>query len=180
MIKFVRFEHQPSEFAFKVVAIPAPQPDQVDSGHLAEEPADYAVISEAGMNSIDRSVTSKSRGIAQRLFRGNLLRLWSGSCAVTSVREPRVLRSSHIKPWVDSNAQEKVDRFNGLPLIPNLDALFNEGLISFRNDGRMWVSNDWHPSDKRRMHITSNLRLRAIHQESMPYLEFHRDVKFKR
>jgi len=36
---------------------------------LAEEPADYAVLSEAGMNSIDRAVTTKSRGIAQRLFR---------------------------------------------------------------------------------------------------------------
>jgi hypothetical protein len=81
---------------FNVVAI-APALAPAESMQLAEEPADYAIISEAGMNSIDRAITAKSRGIAQRLFRGNLLRLWQGSCAVTSVQEPRVLRSSHIK-----------------------------------------------------------------------------------
>jgi predicted restriction endonuclease len=147
---------------------------------LAEEPADYAIISEAGMNSIDREVTTKSRGIAQRLFRGNLLRLWQGSCAVTSVQEPRVLRSSHIKPWTTSNVREKVDHFNGLLLVPNLDTLFNEGLISFQDDGRMLVSDDWQAGDKRRMHITSDLHLRKVHPESRPYMEFHRDVLFKR
>lgn len=132
------------------------------------------------MNSIDRAVTTKSRGIAQRLFRGNLLRLWQGSCAVTSVQEPRVLRSSHIKPWTNSNVQEKVDHFNGLLLVPNLDALFNEGFISFRDDSQMLVSPDWRADDQRRMHVTPDLHLRAVHSESRPYLEFHRDVMFKR
>ena len=132
------------------------------------------------MNSIDRAVTTKSRGIAQRLFRGNLLRLWQGSCAVTSVQEPRVLRSSHIKPWANSNVQEKVDHFNGLLLVPNLDALFNEGLISFKDDGRMLISPDWRADDQRRMHVTPDQHLRAVHSESRPYLEFHRDVMFKR
>lgn len=178
MVRCNRFTDRPSEFVFKVVAIAAElvpgKPTQV-----AEEPADYAVISEAGMNSIDRAVTIKSRGIAQRLFRGNLLRLWQGSCAVTSVQEPRVLRSSHIKPWAKSSLQEKVDHFNGLLLVPNLDALFNEGLISFRNDGRILVSSDWRPNDQRRMHITPDLRLRTVHPESQPYLEYHRDVMFE-
>ena len=179
MIRCNRFTDQPSSFVFNVVAIAAVLAP-AEPMLLAEEPADYAVISEAGMNSIDRAATTKSRGIAQRLFRGNLLRLWQGSCAVTNVQEPRVLRSSHIKPWVDSNVQEKVDHFNGLLLVPNLDALFNEGLITFRNDGRMLVSPDWQNDDQRRMHITPDLQLRKIHPESRAYLEFHRDVRFKR
>jgi hypothetical protein len=181
MVRCNRFTDRPSVFVFNVVAIAAElAPAEPMQLALAEEPADYAVISEAGMNSIDRAVTTKSRGIAQRLFRGNLLRLWQGSCAVTSVQEPRVLRSSHIKPWADSNVQEKVDHFNGLLLVPNLDALFNEGLITFRNDGRMLVSPDWQDNDKRRMHITTDLQLRKVHPESHAYLEFHRDVRFKR
>ena len=121
-----------------------------------------------------------ANGIAQRLFRGNLLRLWEGACAVTGVREPRVLRSSHIKPWAEATVQEKVDHFNGLLLVPNLDSLFNEGLISFKNDGRMLVSTDWRPDDQRRMHVTTELHLRSVHAESQPYLEFHRDVLFER
>lgn len=179
MVRSQRYTDKPSEFVFNVVALAA-KLTPAEPMHLAEDPVDYAVISEAGMNSIDRQVTTKSRGIAQRLFRGNLLRLWQGSCAVTSVQEPRVLRSSHIKPWADSNVQEKVDHFNGLLLIPNLDGLFNEGLISFRDDGRVLVSQDWRADDQRRMHITSELRLRTVHRESCGYLEYHRDVLFKR
>jgi len=179
MVRCNRFTDRPSEFVFNVVTIAA-ELAPAASMQVAEEPADYVVISEAGMNSIDRAVTSKSRGIAQRLFRGNLLRLWQGACAVTSVQEPRVLRSSHIKPWTNSNVQEKVDHFNGLLLVPNLDTLFNEGLISFRDDGRILVSPDWHTNDQRRMHITPDLHLRTVHPESWPYLEFHRDVMFER
>ena len=177
MVRCSRHSDQPSEFVFNVMAIVIES--SAEAMQLAEEPVDYAVISEAGLNSIDREVTAKSRGIAQRLFRGNLLRLWQGACAVTSVQEPRVLRSSHIKPWTDSNVQEKVDHFNGLLLVPNLDALFNEGLISFQNDGRILVSSDWQADDKRRMHITADLHLRTVHSESRPYLEFHRDMLFE-
>jgi len=179
MIRCQRFADKPSQFVFNVAAL-ASKASADEPMQLAEEPADYAVISEAGMNSIDRAVTAKSRGIAQRLFRGNLLRLWQGTCAVTSVQEPRVLRSSHIKPWSASNVQEKVDHFNGLLLIPNLDALFNEGLISFKDDGHILVSDDWRSDDKRRMHINSDLHLRRVHSESKSYLEYHRDVMFER
>lgn len=178
MIRCQRSTDRPSEFVFNVVAL-AGKLTTSEPMKLSEEPVDYAVLSEAGMSSIDRAVTTKSRGIAQRLFRGNLLRLWQGSCAVTSVQEPRVLRSGHIKPWADSNVQEKVDHFNGLLLIPNLDALFNKGLISFQNDGRMLVSQDWRADDNRRMHITPDLHLRTVHPESCRYLEYHRDVVFE-
>lgn len=178
MVRCQRYTDRPSEFVFTVVAL-AEKLATYQPMQLSEEPVDYAVLSEAGMNSIDRAVTTKSRGIAQRLFRGNLLRLWEGSCAVTSVQEPRVLRSSHIKPWADSSVQEKVDHFNGLLLIPNFDALFNEGLISFQNDGRVIVSQEWRADDKRRMHITPDLRLRTVHPESCRYLEYHRDVVFE-
>jgi hypothetical protein len=179
MVRCERFTDRPSEFVFNVVAIAA-EVASTESIQLAEEPADYAVISEVGLNSIDHAVTAKCRGIAQRLFRGNLLRLWQGACAVTNVQEPRVLRSSHIKPWSESSVPEKVDHFNGLLLVPNLDALFNEGLITFRNNGRVLISSDWRSDDQRRMHVTQELGLRSVYAESRSYLEYHRDVVFKK
>lgn len=178
MLRCNRFTDRPSEFVFSVVSI-SDKLTAVGTMQLAEDPVDYAVISKAGLNSIDREVTTKSRGIAQRLFRGNLLRLWQGACAVTSVQESRALRSSHIKPWSIADAQEKVDHFNGLLLVPNLDTLFNEGLITFRDNGQILVSPDWKHDDQRRMHITPNLHLRTVYPESFPYLEFHRDVVFE-
>jgi hypothetical protein len=179
MIRCNRFGDRPSEFVFRVVAI-TPTDDPEEPSSVVEEAADYAVLTEAAMNSIDRVVSSKSRGIAQRLFRGNLLRLWQGACAVTNVQEARVLRSSHIKPWTRSDVREKIDHFNGLLLVPNLDALFNEGLITFRDNGRIMISPDWRADDKRRMCVTHDLGLRTVHPQSRPYLEFHRVVLFKR
>lgn len=177
MLRCDRFTDRPSEFVFNVLAMSA-RFTSGESLYVAEDPADYAVISKAGVGGIDRKFATKSRGIAQRLFRGNLLRLWQGSCAVTGVQEPRVLRSSYIKPWSKSNVDEKTDHFNGLLLIPNLDTLFNEGLITFCDNGRMLVSPDWREADQRRMYITPDLTLRVVHPESFRYLEFHRDVVF--
>jgi putative restriction endonuclease len=179
VVRCEQFTDRPSEFVFKLLEVGIDSDPPV-SAKLAEEPADYAVLSDAGLKGINRGVMTKSRGIAQRMFRGNLLRLWQGSCAVTNVQEPLVLRSSHIKPWATSSVEEKVDHFNGLLLVANLDALFNEGLISFRDDGRILVSGHFRNDDQRRMHITPELRLRAVHPKSSPYLEFHRDTKFGR
>jgi predicted restriction endonuclease len=93
-------------------------------------------------------------------------------------REPRVLVAAHIKPWSKAAPQEKVDHYNGLLLVPNLDALFDEGLISFRDNGAVILSNQWSPDDQRRMHITQDTHLRHVHPESRPYLEYHRDQRF--
>jgi len=178
MILCDRFTEKPSQYVFQLAASKA-ENMTLEPLRLSETPTEYLAISEAGRDSIDREVLAKNRGIAQRVFRGNLLRLWRGACAVTSVQEPRVLRASHIKPWVKSDEKEKVNHFNGLLLVPNLDALFNEGLISFRDNGGVLLSTDWKADDKRRMHVSSDLSLRAVHPESASFLEYHRDIVFK-
>lgn len=167
---------RPSEFVFKVAAV-AVEPVALGD-RVAEETAEYGVITNAALSSIDKQVLTKSRGIAQRVFRGNLLKLWEGSCAVTGVEEPRVLRSSHIKPWSKSSPTEKVDHLNGLLLVPNLDALFNEGLITFRDDGTVDVSNHLRREDQRRMHIGDHTRLRQVFPGMTAYLEYHREHVF--
>lgn len=169
---------RPSEFVFQLLDVERGH-ESAMSSNLEEESADYAVLSAAGYKNINREVKIKSRGVAQGVFRGNLLRLWQGSCAVTQVQEPRVLRSSHIKPWSLSNVEEKVDHFNGLLLVANLDALFNVGLISFRESGKILISSGLCEKDQRRMSLTADLQLRAIHSDSAKYLEFHRDTQFE-
>jgi len=170
---------KPSEFIFKIASMASPLEYEEKHSRLAEEAADYRVASAAALNSIDRRILTKSRGIAQDVFRGNLLKLWDGSCAVTGVRETRILRSSHIKPWSKATVAEKVDHFNGLLLIPNLDTLFNDGFITFQSDGAVSISNKWDRADQQRMHIESNLHLLKVIPESQAYLEYHRDVVFR-
>ena len=40
--------------------------------------------------------------VGQDVFRDALMVYWDGRCAVTGVREPRLLRASHIKPWANA------------------------------------------------------------------------------
>lgn len=174
---WLRHEGRPSEFVFRIASLGA----ETSGGTLlvAEGEEDYRILSARAVNGIDRQVVARTRGIAQRVFRGNVFRLWDGACAVTGVREPSVLKAGHIKPWAEARIEEKGDHFNGLLLIPNLDTLFDEGLISFREDGSVMVSNRWDREDQRRMHITPDLHLRNVFAESQPYLEYHRNVRFK-
>ena len=169
----------PSEFVFKVVSLNISD-SYLQQQAVADIKTDYKVATETSLNAIDREILTRSRGFAQRLFRGNLFRLWDGACAVTGVREPKVLKASHIKPWTKSEVIEKVDHFNGLLLIPNLDSLFNEGLISFKDDGDVMVSNKLDREDGRRMCITDSLHLKQVFTETKPYLDFHRSMLFNK
>ena len=92
----------------------------------------------------DRSATTKRLLIdarrGQGAFRSNVLKEWSGSCAVTGTSVGAAIRASHIRPWRDSNDEERLDPQNGLPLVATLDALFDRYLISFTDSGVMIIS----------------------------------------
>ena len=180
---------KPSEFVFKVISF-APaniiKPyEELPSGEAIADmqDADDAVygmaMTEAGLNSIDREVIATSRGMGQRFFRGSLLKLWHGECAVTGTQNPEVLKASHIKPWRSSDVPEKLDPFNGLLLIPNLDTLMDTGLISFADTGRILISPELRDSDCNRLHIHGDLHLRSVHPQTQPYLDFHRAKRFR-
>lgn len=70
--------------------------------------------------------------------------VWGGRCAVTGVDVPPLLTASHIKPWRAATNPERLDPYNGLLLLPQYDRLFDRGLITFADDGRMQVSEAFH------------------------------------
>ena len=68
-------------------------------------------------NKSDLTITQKENLILCRIgqgnFRNKLIKLW-GKCSVTGFRETSFLIASHIKPWKDSEPNERLDEFNGL------------------------------------------------------------------
>jgi predicted restriction endonuclease len=52
------------------------------------------------------------------------------------VMKEHFLIASHVKPWSESNHQERLDVNNGLLHCPNHDDLFDKGYISFIKMGR--------------------------------------------
>ena len=114
----------------------------------------------------------------QDSFREELVKYWQG-CAVTGFKKVEFLVASHIKPWKDSNNQERLDKFNGLLLLPNLDKLFDSGYISFNENGRMLCSRYLSSEEKGLLGIVDTMSLIYIDERHKPYLKYHREECFK-
>lgn len=126
---------------------------------------------------VDRQALINTR-IGQGTFRTIVLRLWDYQCAVTGVSTLATIRASHIKPWSKSSKTERLDPYNGLPLVATLDALFDEGLITFNDRGLMLVSPQM-PIDDAKVLGLANQRLRhRPHKRSKGFLQYHRDQVF--
>ncbi|MDO8476054.1 MAG: HNH endonuclease [Candidatus Rokubacteria bacterium] len=119
--------------------------------------------------------------IGQDIFRRGLLEYWDGSCAITGLSMPDLLRASHIKPWVDCGSDaERLDVFNGFLLAPHLDAVFDAGFISVAEDGSVLLSNVL-PADARAiLGLELPLKVRGLHHAHERYLLWHRAKVFRK
>jgi predicted restriction endonuclease len=131
-------------------------------------------------NQPQESETEKQNLILSRIgqgkYRKKLIEYWK-CCSVTKYPEVTLLIASHIKPWNKSNNFEKLDAFNGLLLIPNIDKVFDNGLITFKNDGTIITSTLFNsPLD---LGITTDMKI-ELNKEHKPYLEYHRDCVFRK
>lgn len=126
----------------------------------------------------EREALRKSR-IGQGRFRKALIDCWKGRCAISGVGNLDLLRASHIKPWRDSTNQERLDKFNGILLLPHYDHLFDAGYISFDDAGTILISPELDPAAQREMDIRSDLELTSIFTQHRPYLLHHREHVFR-
>lgn len=130
------------------------------------------------------SVTAKEALVLSRVgqgkFRQDLIRVWKGRCCVTGLAVEDLLRASHIKPWRDSNNQERLDPYNGLLLSPNYDAAFDKGYITFMDDGRVQMSPRLSGQQIRQLGINPSFRIIGLREKHKPYLAYHREEVFRR
>jgi hypothetical protein len=109
----------------------------------------------------------------QGQYRKELIELWE-RCAVTKCGPAEILRASHIKPWkMCSSHEERLDKFNGLLLTPNLDALFDRALISFDKQGHILISNRFPKKYCANLMISKKMKIRML-PEHERYLRHHR------
>jgi predicted restriction endonuclease len=134
-----------------------------------------AIINESAPTSTEAAANVMSR-LGQGQFRSNLIAYW-GACAVTGCKLLPILRASHIKPWSHSNDIERLDVHNGILLVPNLDVLFDEGLISFDDEGRMLVSPLLDEGHRKLFRVPAKSKL-CVTERHTPYLKYHRENVF--
>jgi len=112
----------------------------------------------------------------QGQFRDNV-RSIERACRITKVERMEHLIASHVRPWRDSNNDERLDGENGLLLTPTVDHLFDKGFISFEDAGQLIVSPVADPVSLKRMGIDHERRVNvgAFSERQRRYLDFHRE-----
>lgn len=113
--------------------------------------------------------------VGQGTFKDKLMRLWGGRCNI--IGATHLLNASHIKPWAVCSSGERLDPFNGFLLSPVYDRAFDEGLISFTDEGKVIISPAL-GADVERLGINRNARIENLSPFSLGYLKYHRDHLF--
>lgn len=116
--------------------------------------------------------------VGQGQFRLSLISYWQG-CSVTGCSQIEILKASHIKPWRDCTNDERLNVYNGLLLLPNLDACFDIGLISFDDEGKILISGKLKGTTLAQLGINQDMKLLKIESEHKPFLEYHRQKVFQ-
>jgi len=126
-----------------------------------------------------REAITKIR-IGQSQFRNDLLNSERNNCFVTGISNPDLLIASHIKPWKDSNNQERLDPNNGILLTPTFDKLFDKFLITFNENGNIIWSHNRLDEDTRNRLIQAHPNIAElsiiINNDNQTYIEYHRAV----
>lgn len=133
------------------------------------------IETDSNLSATEKIDLKKSRR-GQGSFRRSLLHL-QDACRVTGIRNSALLIASHIKPWRSCKSSfERLDGYNGLLLSPDVDYLFDKGLISFENSGEILLSSKLHKSDLERLGISllPSHPQSEFHQNYNVYLEHHR------
>jgi putative restriction endonuclease len=156
---------------------------EIDTDDVVNRNADGRMANElSSFWDISRGVTVRLSEVKTRLgqgdFRNAVLRLWDYRCCVTGISTSAAIRASHIKPWRKSTRAERLDPLNGLPLVATLDALFDVGLISFDNHGRILISTTISAADVTVLNL-NGMKLRCkLPPKTQQYLEYHRRSLF--
>ena len=124
-------------------------------------------------------ITTRHRNPYLHLLYKNQLREESFSvygkekCMVSKLSYP-ILIASHIKPFIKSSDDEAYDPDNGLLLSQDMDGLFDNGYISFNDNGSIILSNGLDSELKAylRKYTLDEIFIRDKRKQ---YLNYHRD-----
>lgn len=112
--------------------------------------------------------------IGQDRFRGALMSYWDCACPLTGIRNPELLRASHIISWADCESdEERLNVYNGLLLSSLWDAAFDAGLVTFDDEGQVIASPHLGEPAMRELGIDAAPRLNLT-DEHRARLDWHR------
>ena len=177
-LTFIEYVNAPKEWGSHVIALWEYNPDKVETVRIGKsiERDISEIINNEVFDTTEKESLILSR-IGQGEFRKRLISYWN-ACAITNCSNINLLVASHIKPWSKSNNQERIDLYNGLLLIPNMDRLFDRGFISFADDGTILISSFLDNDTKKTFDLNENMQIQ-IETNHIKYLSYHREYIFE-
>ncbi len=128
----------------------------------------------------EKIVKQKIR-IGQSSFRSDLLKSLK-RCPITQIDDKKLLIASHIKPWIHSNNEERLNPNNGFLLSPLYDKLFDKGigLITFTPEKKILISNKLSSDNRARISVNNGEYIPALPVNGREeFLEYHRKYIFQ-
>ncbi|MBO7381470.1 MAG: HNH endonuclease, partial [Neisseriaceae bacterium] len=135
-------------------------------------------------NDIEQEIIKRSGRKGQQEYRKKVLENMP-QCPFTLITDELLLRASHIKPYAvcmsENNEKEALDYLNGLSLTPTYDWLFDQGYITFTNQGCLICGTRLSPYTWEKLGINPNAqkKMRIYPEGREKYLEFHRKFVFQ-
>lgn len=146
----------------------------VDRGHeQADQLEEARLKGDDSVPETEKAQLIKARR-GQGLFRKRV-EMIEKRCRVSGVNFRPLLRASHIKPWRDSSNFEKLDGHNGLLLASHIDVLFDQGFISFSDEGQLLVSSILPSEVLEQLGIAMEIHVGKFAAQQAAYLAYHRE-----
>ena len=141
--------------------------------------AEDEIASDPTIGPTEKEALRKAR-MGQGRFRANVLETERNGCRLTGVADTRLLRASHIKPWAVSTNSERLDGHNGLMFTPAADHLFDQGFISFSDEGDLMIATEYiDAADVERIGLDLRANVGPFSRKQRLYLAYHREHVFK-
>tara|TARA_R100000406_G_scaffold4299_2_gene3065 strand:+ start:913 stop:1932 length:1020 start_codon:yes stop_codon:yes gene_type:complete len=159
---------------------------------VEEQPTinDNKIVPEPETDGVERYARVKQR-TGQHSLRQHMLSR-NPTCPFTGVENPRMLKTSHIKPnrhcgFYERDGRvlhEKDDGANVLMLTPNADWLFDQGYVSFTEEGKLMRSTEITGADYRAMGLSHDASIEhlldgPVGERRQGYMEHHRRFIFR-
>lgn len=138
------------------------------------DPSDAEISVTSPSHSTYGSIAGGGRRVGQDAFRRAVSQLWNGACALCGAKTPSLLKASHILRWAHGTTDQRNDAHNGILLAAHFDAAFEDGLISFSDDGCILIADRFSSVEMKALGVNPGMRLPIVPSRSPPYLKWHR------
>lgn len=152
--------------------------NEIEQFYLSEKTLED-VTTEYNLHQMDSDGSDVFRNIKtrkdQNKLRKQLLENYNHSCALCNISNSKLLMTRHIKSWLESSKEERVNPKNAIILCKIHDALFENGFIALSNQYEVIFSSNF---DFSAQGISTDLRFTCPNQDP-PDLIFLREHRKK-